>query len=100
MKAYRNREINILVATDVAARGIDVKDIEAIFNYDVPNNNEYYVHRIGRTARASKTGTAYTFATSADYHRIRELSKFADSVIEEYHLDGITDVRVGGKKSE
>ena len=61
MKKFRNNEINILVATDVAARGLDINNVEAIFNFDVPQDKEYYVHRIGRTARANKKGARYTF---------------------------------------
>nr|WP_243687034.1 C-terminal helicase domain-containing protein [Methanobacterium formicicum] len=57
MNKFRKGQIEILVATDVAARGIDVDDVEAVFNYDVPNNEEYYVHRIGRTGRAGKKRT-------------------------------------------
>jgi len=54
MNKFRKGTIDVLVATDVAARGIDVDDIEIVFNYDVPNDDEYYVHRIGRTGRAGK----------------------------------------------
>ena len=50
-----------MIATDVAARGIDVEDVEAVFNYDIPQENEYYIHRIGRAGRAGKTGHALTF---------------------------------------
>ena len=51
----------MLVATDVAARGLDIDDVDVVFNYDVPDENEYYVHRIGRTGRAKRHGVAYTF---------------------------------------
>ena len=64
MKKYRSGGLGILVATDVAARGIDVDGIEAVFNFDVPNDPEYYVHRIGRTARANREGISYTLATA------------------------------------
>ena len=56
--------MQILVATDVAARGLDIDDVDAVFNYDVPDEQEYYVHRIGRTGRAKKHGVAYTFVAS------------------------------------
>ena len=56
MKNFRSGKTEILVATDVAARGIDVDDVEVVFNYDLPQDDEYYVHRIGRTGRAGKTG--------------------------------------------
>ena len=60
MNGFRNGRTDILVATDVAARGIDVDDVEAVFNYDVPQDDEYYVHRIGRTGRAGREGRAFT----------------------------------------
>jgi len=63
MAKFRKGTVEILVATDVAARGIDVEDIEAVINYDVPGDEEYYVHRIGRTGRAGKAGRAFTFAS-------------------------------------
>lgn len=63
MNSFKNGGIDILVATDVAARGIDVENIEAVFNYDIPQDVEYYVHRIGRTGRAGKTGQSYTFVS-------------------------------------
>ena len=61
MKNFRSGKTEILVATDVAARGIDVDDVEVVFNYDLPQDDEYYVHRIGRTGRAGKTGKAFSF---------------------------------------
>lgn len=63
MNAFKGGRTSILVATDVAARGIDVDDIDCVINYDIPQNNEYYVHRIGRTGRAGKTGSAYTLCS-------------------------------------
>ncbi len=75
MKRYRAGEINILVATDVVARGIDVSDIDAIFNFDPPIDEEFYVHRIGRTARAKKTGIAYTFYTKGQKHLIENFER-------------------------
>ena len=60
MNGFKNKSTEILVATDVAARGIDVNGVDAVFNYDLPQDNEYYIHRIGRTGRAGRTGTAYT----------------------------------------
>ena len=62
LNAFKSGRINILIATDVAARGIDIDGIDAVFNYDIPQDNEYYIHRIGRTGRAGKTGCAYTLA--------------------------------------
>ena len=60
MQRFRDGKLRVFVATDVASRGIDVDDVDAVFNYEVPEENEYYVHRIGRTGRAKKHGVAYT----------------------------------------
>ncbi len=68
---FRNKKLKVLVATDILSRGIDIEDIDLVINYDVPNDGEDYVHRIGRTARASSEGTAYTFVTE------KEQQKFA-----------------------
>jgi ATP-dependent RNA helicase DeaD len=64
LKVFRKGELRVLVATDVAARGLDIDDVDAVFNYDVPDEQEYYVHRIGRTGRAKRHGVAYTFVAS------------------------------------
>ena len=66
MDKFRQGTIDILVATDVAARGIDVDDVEAVFNYDLPQDEEYYVHRIGRTGRAGRTGVSFSFVFGKD----------------------------------
>lgn len=76
MASFRNQAIEILIATDVAARGIDVDGIEAIINFDIPQENEIYVHRIGRTGRAGKTGMAITFATTRQARSISDLERF------------------------
>jgi len=60
MQQFRDGKLRVFVATDVASRGIDVDDVDAVFNYDVPEENEYYIHRIGRTGRAKRHGVAYT----------------------------------------
>ncbi len=73
MERYRSGQISILVATDVAARGIDVYDIDAVINYDIPQDNESYIHRIGRTGRAEKTGLAYTFIYPKERRRLNEI---------------------------
>ena len=75
MARFRRGELRVFVATDVAARGIDVDDVDAVFNYDVPDENEYYVHRIGRTGRAKRHGVAYTFVT--DYPGLVRLNDIA-----------------------
>ena len=61
---FRDGKLRVLVATDVAARGLDIDDVDVVFNYDVPEENEYYVHRIGRTGRAKRHGVSYTLITS------------------------------------
>ncbi len=92
MSKFRRREIEILVATDVAARGIDVGDIEAVFNYDIPADDEYYLHRIGRTARAGKAGQAFTFVTGREVYRIRQIQQFTKTKIIAQKVPSISDV--------
>jgi ATP-dependent RNA helicase DeaD len=81
MRNFREGKFEILVATDVAARGIDVDDVEAVFNFDVPDENEYYLHRIGRTGRARRKGVAFTFAGESDTFRMRDIKKYTHSEI-------------------
>ena len=88
MARFRRGELPIFVATDVAARGIDVDDVDAVFNYDVPLENEYYVHRIGRTGRARRRGVAYTLVS--DYPsgmRLDGIAKFTGNEVKKAHLD-------------
>ena len=83
MARFRRGELRVFVATDVAARGIDVDDVDAVFNYDVPDENEYYVHRIGRTGRARRRGAAYTLVT--DYPalvRLKDIAKHTRNEIQ------------------
>jgi len=79
MQKFRDNKLEMLICTDVAARGIDVEDVEAVFNYDIPDENEYYLHRIGRTGRAKRQGAAYTFMTEQDKYRIRDILKYTKS---------------------
>ena len=72
MNGFRNGKTEILVATDVAARGIDVDDVEAVFNYDVPQDDEFYVHRIGRTGRAGRKGRAFTFVVGKEVYKLKD----------------------------
>ena len=92
MKKFRNNTIDILIATDVAARGLDVSDIDIVFNYDLPQQAEYYVHRIGRTARAGKKGVSFTFVTNKDYSKFREIEKYANIKMERLDLPTKYDV--------
>jgi ATP-dependent RNA helicase DeaD len=77
MERFRSGAIDIVVATDVAARGLDIGGIEAVFNYDVPQDPEYYVHRIGRTARAGRTGRSFTLVSERDGMKLREIQRYA-----------------------
>ncbi|MBC3886887.1 DEAD/DEAH box helicase [Acetobacterium paludosum] len=82
LKQFSRGQIEILVATDVAARGIDVDDVDIVFNYDVPDNEEYYVHRIGRTGRAGKSGISLTLARSRDQFRLKKITDYTKKSIE------------------
>mgnify|MGYP006281220571 CR=1 FL=1 len=81
MSSFKNGDIETLVATDVAARGIDVENIEVVFNYDVPQDEESYVHRIGRTGRAGKEGRAFTFAFGKEIYKIKDIQKYTQTKI-------------------
>ena len=81
MHEFRNGRINILVATDIVARGIDIDDIRLVINYDVPHDSEDYVHRIGRTARANNDGCAITFVGDAEQSKFRQIEKFLEKDI-------------------
>ncbi|HBR28406.1 MAG TPA: RNA helicase [Firmicutes bacterium] len=92
MARFRQGELDLLVATDVAARGIDVENIEAVFNYDLPNDDEYYVHRIGRTGRAGRTGKAYSFVFGRELYKLKEIERFTRSTIRLMKPPSILDV--------
>jgi ATP-dependent RNA helicase DeaD len=83
MSKFRAGTTTILVATDVAARGIDVSGVDAVFNYDVPQDLEYYVHRIGRTGRAGKTGKAFMFISARDRGALRNIENYTKAKIEQ-----------------
>ena len=92
MQKFRNGTIEILVATDVAARGIDVDDIDVVFNYDVPQDDEYYVHRIGRTGRAGKAGKAFTFCVGKEIYKLRDIMRYTKTKIQQQKLPTLSDV--------
>jgi ATP-dependent RNA helicase DeaD len=92
MGKFRNGKIEILVATDVAARGIDVPNVEAVFNYDVPNDNEYYVHRIGRTGRAGNAGYAFTFVAGKEIYKLRDIQKYTKTKIKQQQVPSYKDM--------
>ncbi len=92
MEKFRTGIIEILVATDVAARGIDVEDVEAVFNYDVPQDTDYYVHRIGRTGRAGKKGQAFTFIVGKDIYKLRDIQKYTKTKVKRQPIPTVDDV--------
>lgn len=83
MNNFRTGVVNVLIATDIAARGIDVDDVEAVFNYDIPTETEYYVHRIGRTGRAGRSGVSHTLCKSREFNRIHEIERICNSKMSE-----------------
>lgn len=92
MNGFRNGRTEILVATDVAARGIDVDDVDAVFNYDLPQDDEYYVHRIGRTGRAGKTGRAFTFITGREFYKLKDIQRYCRTKILAKQVPSLNDV--------
>jgi ATP-dependent RNA helicase DeaD len=92
MLRFRNKSINILVATDVAARGIDIDNINVVFNYDIPKDDENYIHRIGRTGRAGKTGEAYSFVSEKEMYKLRNIQKYIKANIRRSYLPTLNDI--------
>ncbi len=93
MNSFKNGSVSVLIATDVAARGIDVSGIDAVFNYDIPQDNEYYIHRIGRTGRAGHKGTAYTLVSGRkQVYALKDISKFTKAEITELPLPQKKDI--------
>jgi ATP-dependent RNA helicase DeaD len=92
MQKFRTGQLALLVATDVAARGIDVEQVEAVVNFDVPLDPEYYVHRIGRTGRAGKTGKSFTFVSPRDLRKLREIENYAHIKINQAEIPSYRDV--------
>ncbi len=93
MSRFRAGTSDILVATDVAARGIDVEEVGVVFNYDVPQDPEYYIHRIGRTGRAGKSGKAFTFVSGKEMWKLRDIQKFAKIRIARHAVPAEEDLR-------
>ncbi|MFR2485271.1 MAG: DEAD/DEAH box helicase, partial [Hungatella sp.] len=92
MNSFRNGRTDILVATDVAARGIDVDDVEAVFNYDLPQDDEYYVHRIGRTGRAGREGIAFSFVVGKEVYKLRDIQRYCKTKIIPQAIPSLNDV--------
>jgi ATP-dependent RNA helicase DeaD len=94
MNKFRNGQIDMLVATDVAARGLDVDEIDVVFNYDIPNDPEYYVHRIGRTARAGRSGMAITFTSGRKKKQIRFIEKMIRTELKPLPMPSAKEVQL------
>ncbi|MCX5795652.1 MAG: DEAD/DEAH box helicase [Elusimicrobia bacterium] len=88
LEGFREGKFNIMVATDIASRGIDISQITHVINFDVPDTTEAYTHRIGRTGRAAKTGDAFTFVTHEDESMVRDIERALGSKIERRKLEG------------
>ncbi|WP_234122799.1 DEAD/DEAH box helicase [Clostridium hydrogenum] len=92
LKKFKSNTLDFLVATDVAARGIDVHDISHVINYDIPQDIESYVHRIGRTGRANKEGIAYSLVTPKEYMMLKQIEKFTKSKIKRKDIPTVDDI--------
>ncbi|WP_037372087.1 DEAD/DEAH box helicase [Anaerovorax odorimutans] len=92
MNKFRKGLVEILIATDVAARGIDVNNVEAVFNYDIPSDEEYYVHRIGRTGRAGNKGVSYSFIFGRDIYKLKDIQRYTKSEILPMKPPSISDI--------
>ncbi len=93
MERFKSKKIHILVATDIAARGIDVDSMDVVFNFDIPQELEYYIHRIGRTGRAGKSGIAITFATPRQRNYLKQIERITKSPIEQRDLPKLSDLK-------
>lgn len=92
MNRFRGGLINILVASDVAARGLDIDDVDVVVNYDVPTDEEYYVHRIGRTGRAKKLGLSVTLVTRSEKNRLKSIANYTKAVITPMNIPSLEKV--------
>lgn len=88
LKRFRSGEYDALVATDIASRGLDIAEVTHVINYDVPENAEDYVHRIGRTGRAKSSGDAFTLYTAQDAHAVQQIERYIDAKIERRKVEG------------
>ncbi|NTU43508.1 MAG: DEAD/DEAH box helicase [Nitrospirales bacterium] len=99
MESFKQGKLEVLVATDVAARGLDIKDVTHVINYSIPQNPESYVHRIGRTGRAGRSGMAITFVTPREYRHLRVIERTAKTTIDRQKLPSAEDVLKAREKS-
>lgn len=97
LQAFKNGDVQVLVATNVAARGLDVKEISHVVNYEMPDAPEDYVHRIGRTARAEKTGDAISLVSSCERESLRNIEKYIGTKIRQVVMDGFANSDLGQK---
>ncbi|EPE62959.1 DEAD-box ATP-dependent RNA helicase CshA [Exiguobacterium sp. S17] len=98
IRRFKNGTIDILVATDVAARGLDITGVTHVYNFDVPQDPESYVHRIGRTGRAGKTGTALTFITPREFGQVKSIERVTNKKMNRRHVPTIAEVLEGNQK--
>ena len=92
MESFRNGRTDILIATDVAARGIDVGNVEAVFNYDIPQDDEYYVHRICRTGRAGREGKAFSLVVGKEVYKLRDIQRYCKTKIIPQAIPSLNDI--------
>ena len=92
MEKFRRRGFEFLIATDVAARGLDVDDLEVVCNFDLPNDAEDYTHLIGRTGRAGKTGKAFTFVSGRELYKLQSMVRYAKLNIRRERLPSLDEV--------
>lgn len=93
MDDFRSGKVDILIATDVAARGIDVDDVDMVFNYDIPQDEEYYVHRIGRTGRAGRSGIALSFISGKEVYKLKDIERYCKTKILAKPVPSLDDVK-------
>ena len=93
MDDFRSGKVDILIATDVAARGIDVDDVDMVFNYDIPQDEEYYVHRIGRTGRAGRSGMALSFISGKEVYKLKDIERYSKTKILAKPVPSLDDVK-------
>lgn len=93
MDRFKRGNVDILIATDVAARGLDIKNVDVVFNYDLPQEEEQYVHRIGRTGRAGKEGKSYSFVFGRDIEKLKNIQRYAKCEIEETKIPRYAEIK-------
>ena len=92
MRKFKSGQVPLLVATDVAARGIDVQNVEAVFNVDVPRDTEFYVHRIGRTGRAGKSGLSFALVMKSDFRQLKSIERFTGNAMERMRVPSLQSI--------